>query len=80
MKFDRYPHRPEPFEWTKRKLLAFQRKPERKLAAAQAAYPLLAELMKLPSALSSDAERGGRTFGAKRCALAVEAVARQGLT
>lgn len=60
MRFDRHPHRVEPYRWTARKLALAASKPERQRRKEQERLPLLAELMPPAPAFDLEAEQRAR--------------------
>lgn len=60
MRFDRHPHRVEPYRWTARKLALAASKPERQRRREQERLPLLAELVPPAPAFDLEAELRAR--------------------
>lgn len=60
MRFDRHPHRVEPYHWTARKIALAAGKPERQRRKEQERLPLLAELVPPAPAFDFAAERHKR--------------------
>lgn len=60
MRFDRHPHRVEPYQWTARKLALAASKPERQRRKEQERLPLLADLVPAAPAFDLEAEQRAR--------------------
>lgn len=60
MRFDRHPHRVEPYRWTARKLALAASRPERQRRKEQQRLPLLANLVPAAPAFDLEAERRAR--------------------
>lgn len=60
MRFDRHPHRVEPYRWTARKLALAASKPERQRRKEQDRLPLLAEFVPPAPAFDLEAEQRAR--------------------
>lgn len=60
MRFDRHPHRVEPYQWTPKKLALAASKPERQRRKEQKRLPLLAELIPAAPVFDLQAEQAAR--------------------
>lgn len=60
MRFDRHPHRVEPYRWTARKIALAASRPERQRRKEQERLPLLADLVPPAPAFDLEAERRAR--------------------
>ena len=66
MRFDRHPHRVEPYRWTPRKLALAASRPERQRRKEQERLPLLAELLPPAPVFDAQTERRARDAAHER--------------